>query len=113
MHLGLTLHDPKIFLKWLSSMVSRISFWKTRSIFRFMKHLFNNYFINYFGDLRVKGLKVKLKGKISVAGTGRKRNIVYKSGETSFSRCELKAVQEASTIVTFTGVLGVSVTIFY
>lgn len=26
MHLGLTLHDPKIFLKWLSSMVTRISF---------------------------------------------------------------------------------------
>ena len=26
MHLGLSLHDPKIFLRWLSSMVNRISF---------------------------------------------------------------------------------------
>ena len=113
LHTGFSLHDPRIILHWLRSMIKRISFWKTRSIFRFIKYLFNNYYSVYFRELGVKGFKVKLKGKISVAGTGRKRTILYRSGETSHSNYSLKVVQENSTVVTFPGVMGLSVSIFY
>ena len=72
-----------------------------------------NYFSIVFKRLNVRGLKIKLKGKISVAGNSRKRTILYRVGKTSHSQVSLKVVTEFSTIVTFTGVMGFTVSIFY
>jgi ribosomal protein S3 len=94
-------------------MILRISFWKTRSIFRFLKYLFHNYFKYTFNQLDVKGLKIKLKGKISAAGNSRKRTILYRVGKTSHSKTSIRVVNENTTISTFTGVMGLSVWIFY
>jgi len=87
-------------------MILRISFWKTRSIFRFLKYLMNNYFSFLYESLGVKGLKIKLKGKISVAGNSRKRTILYRTGFTSHSTVDMRVSQEIQTINTFTGVMG-------
>ena len=87
-------------------MILRISFWKTRSIFRFLKYLFFNYFQHVFSDLKVKGLKIRLKGKISAAGNSRKRTILYRIGKTSHSTTSLRVLNEFTTINTFTGVMG-------
>jgi ribosomal protein S3 len=94
-------------------MILRISFWKTRSIFRFLKYLFHNYYRHVFQDIGVRGLKLKLKGKISAAGNSRKRCILYRIGETSHSKVDLKVVHEFQTINTFTGVMGFQVWLFY
>jgi ribosomal protein S3 len=59
-----------------------------------------------FSELGIKGLKIKLKGKISVAGNSRKRCILYRVGKTSHSTNKLKVVHTIDTIVTFTGVMG-------
>ena len=61
----------------------------------------------------VKGLKIKLKGKISAAGNSRKRTILYRVGKTSHSETNLRVVNEVTTINTFTGVMGLEVSIFY
>jgi ribosomal protein S3 len=90
-------------------MILRISFWKTRSIFRFLKYLLNNYFVYIFSSLGVKGLKLKLKGKISAAGNSRKRTIMYRVGSTSHSTVDLRVLQEIKTVNTFTGVMGFQV----
>jgi len=66
-----------------------------------------------FNELGAKGFKVKLKGKISVAGNSRKRSILYRVGKTSHSECNLKVLHKFDTIVTFTGVMGFQVWIFY
>lgn len=113
MHLSFTLRDPQIFSSWLKAIILRINFYKTRSIFRFLKYLFHNYMTYTFRDLGIKGLKIRLKGKISVAGNSRKRTIFYKTGQTSFSRTSLRVVHEFATISTFTGVLGFNVWLFY
>ena len=34
-HLSFIMHDPKLLISWFSAMIQRISFWKTRLIFRF------------------------------------------------------------------------------
>ena len=112
-HLSFSLKDPKVVTSWLKAMILRISFWKTRSIFRFIKYLFHNYFRYVFNELGVKGLKIKLKGKISAAGNSRKRTILYRVGKTSHSETNLRVVAEATTIHTFTGVMGLGVWIFY
>ena len=112
-HLGFKLHDPKVISSWLKAMIKRISFWKTRSIFRFLKYLFNNYFSFYFEKLNIKGFKLKLKGKISSAGNSRKRLILFRSGKTSYSNYSIKCLHDISTISTFTGVMGFQLWIFY
>ena len=112
-HLSFYLKDPKILCNWLKAMILRISFWKTRSIFRFLKYLFFNYFQYVFKDVGVKGLKIRLKGKISAAGNSRKRTILYRIGNTSHSTTSLRVLNEATTINTFTGVMGFNVWLFY
>ena len=112
-HISFVLRDPKIIASWLRAMILRISFWKTRSIFRFLKYLFHNYFIHVFDDVRIKGLKIRLKGKISAAGNSRKRTILYRIGNTSHSEVNLRVVKDFSLINTFTGVMGFQVYLFY
>jgi len=66
-----------------------------------------------FPELGVKGLKLRLKGKISAAGNSRKRTILYRVGETSHSSINLRVLHEFTTINTFTGVMGFQVWLFY
>jgi hypothetical protein len=113
LHMSFSYRDAKFLGSWLGAIIKRISFWKTRFIFRFIKYLFNNYFSFILNQIGVKGFKVKLKGKISVAGNSRKRTILYRVGQTSHASCNLRVVHHFSTIVTFTGVQGFQVWIFY
>ena len=68
-----------------------------------------NYYLYIFSTLNIKGFKMKLKGKISVAGNSRKRAILYRIGKTSYSEVNLKVLHEFTTINTFTGVMGFQV----
>ena len=58
-------------------------------------------------------MKLRLKGKISSAGNSRKKTILYRIGNTSHSKINLRVLNEADTVVTFTGVMGLNVSIFY
>ena len=112
-HIGFTLKDVKLIACWLNAIIKRISFWKTRFIFRFIKYLFNNYFVHVFSSIGIKGFKVKLKGKISVAGNSRKRNILFRLGKTSHSTLKLRVLHHLSLVHTFTGVMGLQTWLFY
>ena len=112
-HLSFYYKDSKLFSSWLKAIILRISFWKTRSIFRFLKYLMISHFHIVFKDLGIKGLKIRLKGKISVAGNSRKRSILYRIGKTSYSQTNLRVSHHKSIINTFTGVMGFQVWIFY
>jgi ribosomal protein S3 len=68
-----------------------------------------NYYSHVFSELNIKGLKIKLKGKISVAGNSRKRTILYRIGQTSHSTVKLKVLHQSEIITTFTGVMGFQV----
>jgi len=68
---------------------------------------------NSFNYLGIKGLKIRLKGKISAAGNSRKRNIIFRSGKSSYASVNLKCLHTISTIPTFTGVMGFQVWVFY
>jgi hypothetical protein len=113
MHLSLALHDANLFSSWLASLIKRISFWKTRSIFRYLLYLFNNFFLNEFKSIGCKGLKLRLRGKISAAGNSRKRLVLLKFGKVSYSTLNLKCLNNDILISTFTGVLNLRVQIFY
>ena len=74
-----------------------------------MKYLMNNYYKYVFNDIGIKGLKIKLKGKISAAGNSRKRTILYRVGLTSHSTVDLKVSYQSFLVNTFTGVMGFQV----
>jgi len=113
LHIGFILKDPVLLCNWLKAMILRISFWKTKSIFRFLKYLLHNYYKFIFEDLGIKGLKLKLKGKISAAGNSRKRTILYRIGETSHSTIDLRVAYDSKVITTFTGAMGFQIWLFY
>ena len=113
MHLSFVLRDALLFSSWLKAIILRISFWKTRTIFRFLRYLFLIYFVHIFPELKIKGLKIRLKGKISAAGNSRKRTILYRVGQTSHSTLDLRVSHSKQTINTFTGVMGFQVWLFY
>jgi ribosomal protein S3 len=72
-----------------------------------------NFFHQIFPQIKIKGVKLKLKGKISSAGNSRKKLIIYRIGETSHSTLNLKVLSEVGTVITFTGVMGLQVSIFF
>jgi len=87
-------------------MLYRMSFWKYRLIFRYLRYVIRVLFRPYFLDLNFKGLKVKLKGKISIAGNGRTRTLMYRVGQTSNSKFNNRVNYTFTLVHTFTGVLG-------
>ena len=113
MHLAMTLHDSKFFSTWLGSLIKRISFWKTRAIFRYLLYLFNNFFNSELAAIDCKGLKLRLKGKISAAGNSRKRVVNLKFGKVSYSTLNIKCLRSDVIITTFTGAMNLRVEIFY
>lgn len=66
-----------------------------------------------FKSLNVKGVKIKLKGKISVGGNSRKRTILFRCGKGSYSTVNLRVLYTSDTIDTFTGIMGFQLWIFY
>ena len=113
MHTALNLHDASLFAGWLKSLIKRISFWKTRSIFRYLVYLFNNFFTRELESIGCKGLRIRLKGKISAAGNSRKRSISLSFGKVSYSTLDIKCLSDNTAISTFTGAMCLRTQIFY
>ena len=103
---ALRLKDPTFLANWIRSMLYRMSFWKYRLLFRYLKFLFQNLFRVVFDDFEFRGLKLQLKGKISVAGNARTRTLFYRVGDTSHSKANNKVAYDLSYVNTFTGILG-------
>ena len=60
-----------------------------------------------------KGIKLRLKGKISAAGNSRKRVINLKFGKVSYSTLSIKCLRNDILVTTFTGAMNLRVEIFY
>lgn len=111
--LAIKTKDPFFFAEWLRSMLSKVGFWKYRIFLRFVKYLFQELFSPIFQELNFKGVKLKLKGKIGVAGNARTRTVFFRVGRTSQSRIKNKVNYNLSNVYTFTGVLGLQIWFFF
>ena len=110
---SMRLKDPTFLANWIRGMIKRMSFWKYRVLFRYLKFLIQHLFRFSFLDLQFKGLKLRLKGKISVGGNSRSRVLFYRVGDTSHSTMNNRIAYDLSYIYTFTGVLGFKLWFFY
>ena len=113
LHIAIKFKDPTFFANWIKGMLYRMSFWKYRLLFRYIKYAMRYLFWLHFPRLGFKGLKLRLKGKISVAGNARTRTLLYKIGETGYSKFNNKVISDYSIVNTFTGVLGFKVWFFF
>ena len=113
LHIAIRFKDPTFLSNWIKGMLYRMSFWKYRLLFRYLKYTLRYLFFLYFPELEFKGFKLRLKGKISVAGNARTRTLMYKIGETSYSKLNNRIVSDFTTINTFTGVLGFKIWFFF
>ncbi len=103
---SLKLKDPTLLSNWIRGMLKRMSFWKYRLIFRYLKFLIRHLVKPNFVSLNMKGFKLRLKGKISVAGNARTRTLFYRVGNTSHAKMSNRIVYDLSLVNTFTGVMG-------
>jgi ribosomal protein S3 len=62
-----------------------------------------------FDELDVKGIKFRLKGKISVAGNARTRTLLQRTGVTGHATFNNKVMTHLSLVPSFTGVMGLKV----
>jgi ribosomal protein S3 len=74
-----------------------------------LKYALRFFFVPIFKDLNVKGIKFRLKGKISVAGNARTRTLLQKTGVTGHATFNNKIAHELSLVRSFTGVMGLKV----
>ena len=86
-----------------------MSFWKYRLIFRYLDFLIRHFIKTYFAHIAVRGFKLQLKGKISVAGNARTRTLFYRVGDTSHAKIDNKVAYHLSLVNSFTGVMGLKV----
>jgi hypothetical protein len=113
LHLALRFRDPAFLSHWMKTMLYRMSFWKYRLLFRYVKFTMRYLFWPHFEELGFKGLKFILRGKISVAGNARTRTLVYTIGETSHAKVNNRVLSEFTTVNSFTGVMGFLVSFYF
>lgn len=113
LQLSVRTKDPTFLANWIKGMLGRMGFWKYRIFFRFLKYVFRYLFWPVFPEFNFKGLKLRLKGKVSVAGNARTRAIAYRIGETSNATYDNKVLHDYSIINTFTGVLGFQIWMYF
>lgn len=112
-HLAINYKDPTFLLNWMKAMLYRMNFFKYRLLFRYFKFVMRYLFWAYFPELNFKGLKLRLKGKISVAGNARTRKLVYAIGETSHATVNNRVISDFTTVNSFTGVMGFRMTFYF
>ena len=82
-------------------------------LFRYVKYVLQALFYTYFSELDFKGVKLVVRGKISVAGNARTRTLAYSIGSTSHSQMNNRILSHFTTIHSFTGVMGFRLTFYY
>jgi hypothetical protein len=105
--------DPTFFSNWIKAMLYRMSFWKYRLIFRYIRYVFRALFFPQFEALGFKGMKIVLRGKISVAGNARTRTLVFTIGNTSHAEMNNRILSSFTNIHSFTGVMGFRLSFFF
>jgi len=111
--LALKHRDTSLLINWIRTMLYRMSFWKYRTLFRYIKNIMRYLFAPSFQKLGVRGFKLKLKGKISVGGNSRTRTLRIKIGQTSNSQFNNKITHSSTLVNSFTGVMGFHIWIYF
>jgi ribosomal protein S3 len=62
---------------------------------------------------KIKGFKFDIRGKVGVTGNAKKRHVMFSFGRLSFSKKRTRLDYQQGLVFTNTGVLGVTMLLFY
>ena len=99
---------------WITYFFNKISIKKHKKALAFLKKLFKNLnHSNKLYELGCKGFMFDIRGKVGVSGSKKKRHVSILHGERSASNKEICWSYKKDLVYTKTGVLGVTVVIYY
>ena len=110
---ALKIKDPEFFLGWFTKIMEKVTFFKHKQYVMFFRSIFTYLSNKLFKRLGLKGLYFDIRGKVAVKGDSKKRHILLRYGECTFSQKSIKISPAYSKVHTFTGVLGVTFILFY
>lgn len=112
-YLALKLKDPVFFVNWVKQMLYKISFYKFKFFLRYLKYIIRAYFQHIFHTIDFKGVKIQLKGKVSVSGNARTRTVRQTIGKVGQSTLNNRVLYNMQTIWTFTGSISLRVWFYF
>lgn len=104
--------DCSFFLNYLCRIFECSAIRTHKKFFFFLKKIFRKGRF-FFKKLKVRGIFLDIKGKISVTGNAKKRRMYFRCRRHSLTKKILKLNIRKSIIKTSTGVLGISAYIFF
>lgn len=111
---SLKFKDTNIFMSWFVRFMYKLPIKKHKKVLAFLKKLFRvTYNSTYKNKLRFSGVYFDIRGKVGVTGSKKKRHTCIAYGNRSNTNRRLKLVSQKEVVVTTTGVLGVTFSIFY
>ena len=111
--LSLSLKDPVLLMGWLTKIMEKVQFFKHKNYIMFFKSIFNDLNQGILRRMGIRGLYFDIRGKLAVKGDSKKRHILLRYGECTFSQKSIKISPAYGVVHTFTGVLGVTFILFY
>lgn len=105
--------NAKLLLTWLTRFMERIEAKVHRKFLRFLSVFFRRVHESTAPSLSHTGIKLTIKGKISVSGSAKKRTQHMAYGTRSLSRKSHSISYAQGIVRTPTGVLGLKCFIFY
>jgi len=112
-YLSIKLKDPCFFINWISKMLYKISFFKYKFFLRYIKYVIKTYLVSRFEELNFRGIKLQLKGKVSVSGNARTRTVVQTVGKVGQSTLNNRILYEMRVIWTFTGSISLRIWFYF
>lgn len=94
--------------------MEKVEFFKHKKYIMFFKSVFSYLKRRLLRRrFKIKGLYFDIRGKLAVKGNSKKRHILLRYGECTFSQKSIKVKSAYSKVHTFTGVLGVTFILFF
>ena len=111
--LTLIMKDPIFFMGWFTKIMEKVQFFKHKNYIMFFKSIFTYLNKNMFKKLGIRGLYFDIRGKVAVKGDSKKRHILLRYGECTFSQKSIRVAPSYGLVNTFTGILGVTFILFF
>lgn len=111
--LSLSLKDPILLMNWLTKIMEKVQFFKHKNYIMFFKSIFNDLNRGILRRIGMRGLYFDIRGKLGVKGDAKKRHVLLRYGECTFSQKSIKISPAYGLVHTFTGVLGVTLVFFF
>ena len=107
-------HAKQISLNYdCTKIMEKVQFFKHKNYIMFFKSIFTYLNKNMFKKLGIRGLYFDIRGKVAVKGDSKKRHILLRYGECTFSQKSIRVAPSYGLVNTFTGILGVTFILFF